>query len=189
MGDQVMSVADFFTYKEGYHIPVRVLKEFMEELREMEVRPDDIFIATFPKSGTHWMQEIVNLILFNGNSEKIPSNSRRMNIELADVKTHCPEIIAKAGPYLRKLRNAPSPRVLPTHASYDCLPKDLTNTGCKVIYVYRNPKDVIVSYYNHRRRYTKKDLGKSAPHSPLLFDDFLKAMTTKYSKLRKKPKE
>ncbi len=42
-------------------------------------------------------------------------------------------------------------RVLKTHLSYDMVPEQIFSKGNKVVYVTRNPRDTVVSYYNHFR--------------------------------------
>merc|ERR1711894_468448 len=46
-----------------------------------------------------------------------------------------------------------SPRVLNTHLWYKHLPKKAIEKPCKVIFIQRNPKDVIVSYYHHKKAF------------------------------------
>ena len=42
------------------------------------------------------------------------------------------------------------PRIIKTHLSYDMLPEGLKeNKKAKIIYVNRNPRDAVVSFYNH----------------------------------------
>ena len=41
------------------------------------------------------------------------------------------------------------PRLLKTHLCYDMLPKQVRDKKPKVIYVTRNPRDAVVSLYNH----------------------------------------
>eukprot|EP00111_Clytia_hemisphaerica_P008104 TCONS_00023633-protein len=43
------------------------------------------------------------------------------------------------------------PRIVHTHLMYDMLPRDLLEKKIKMIYVIRNPRDVIISYLNHLR--------------------------------------
>ena len=49
-----------------------------------------------------------------------------------------------------KLDAMESPRVIKSHLPFYLLPPKLIDT-CKVIYVARNPKDVIVSYFYHHK--------------------------------------
>ena len=44
----------------------------------------------------------------------------------------------------------PSPRVIKSHLSFGHLPDEIL-TKAKVIYVARNPLDVVVSYWHHRQ--------------------------------------
>uniref|UniRef100_A0A674ICX7 Sulfotransferase n=1 Tax=Terrapene triunguis TaxID=2587831 RepID=A0A674ICX7_9SAUR len=47
-----------------------------------------------------------------------------------------------------KIKNAPSPRLFSTHLHYDDIPKAVFENKVKVLVVFRNPKDVAVSYYH-----------------------------------------
>ena len=51
---------------------------------------------------------------------------------------------------LDKYDQVPSPRLIRPHVPLYLLHPELLDT-CKVVYVARNPKDVIVSYYHHHR--------------------------------------
>ena len=58
------------TYKlnvvNGVPFPPYIRQEQMDALRDFPLRADDLFVVTYPKSGTTWMQQIVKLIRTNG---------------------------------------------------------------------------------------------------------------------------
>lgn len=45
----------------GFIMP-NCFEDYMEEIEDMEVRDDDIWVTSFPKSGTTWTQEMVYMI-------------------------------------------------------------------------------------------------------------------------------
>ncbi len=94
-------------------------------------RPDDIFIVTYPRSGTTWMQMILYQLTSDGS------------MEIPHIAEHCPW-------FERSLRSAqefekrPGPRIFKSHLPYHQVPK---GPG-RYIYVARDGRDVAVSYYN-----------------------------------------
>ena len=44
-------------------------KERLEKLKTFPVRQDDVFVSSYPSSGSHWTMKIVFLILHNGEDE------------------------------------------------------------------------------------------------------------------------
>ncbi len=118
-------------------------------ISSFELRPDDVFICTYPKSGTTWTQQIVNLLRCDG---KDPPHSYCHGVPWL-------ETLALKNPYmasqeaqgwtLESLQTAPGPRVFKTHANLQDLPGRSHSGATRVIYVARNPKDVVVSMYYH----------------------------------------
>lgn len=161
----------FVLYKDKYHCPnLYSRKEFFQEFEDMEVRDDDIFIATYPKSGTHWMQEIVHLILVDGHVEKLGRDHRNIVAELSEARS--PDDTDRVGPTLRKFKDLPSPRVITTHLECELLPKQSREKKNKIIYVLRHPKDVIVSFYNFTLMYMSMAENRQVEHTRKMFDGF-----------------
>ncbi|NXB90495.1 ST2B1 Sulfotransferase, partial [Vidua chalybeata] len=118
-------------------------------------RPTDVLIATYPKSGTTWMQEILTLLFSLGDArpaKTIPNWERAPWLE----QIYCREA----------LRDTETPRLLTTHLPAHVLAPALQRSKAKVIYVARNPKDVAVSFYHFHH------LAKFLP-DPSSFDAFL----------------
>ncbi|XP_039211428.1 amine sulfotransferase-like isoform X2 [Crotalus tigris] len=132
------SHAELFNYK-GYNVSTEIMKfDLLESVEDFEVRDSDIFIVTYPKSGTIWVQNIVCLILYEGH---------RNGTENISIAQRCAFI--EYNFYNVDMSQLPSPRVIMSHLPYYLFPKKLRAKKGKVIYVYRNPKDILVSYFHY----------------------------------------
>ncbi|XP_030058612.1 sulfotransferase family cytosolic 2B member 1 [Microcaecilia unicolor] len=115
-------------------------KESLQLAQDFQFQDMDILIATFPKSGTTWMQEILTLIYNKGDSvvaETLPNWLRTPWLE----HTYFRDLVQENGGL----------RIITTHLPYDILAPALKNSKAKVIYMVRNPKDVAVSYYHFHK--------------------------------------
>ncbi len=48
--------------KNGLKVPTFVLQEKVDAAKDLELYPDDVWIITYPKCGTHWVAQIARLI-------------------------------------------------------------------------------------------------------------------------------
>ncbi|XP_071092917.1 sulfotransferase 1B1-like [Haliotis cracherodii] len=108
-------------------------KEMIRKVQKLELRDDDVMIAAYPKCGTHWLWEIVNMIRA-GNSEY---NKKAKGFAMLEL------------PKSERADKLPSPRVLNSHLYFRHLPEEMAEKRIKTIFIMRNPKDVSVSLYNH----------------------------------------
>lgn len=112
---------------------------------QLEERDSDIYIVTFPKSGTTWVQVIVYNLLTEGN----------MDFEhIYDVSPWLSNQ-AHIGKSPDTVNQLPSPRFFKSHDKYERFNSDFRN---KIIYVYRDGKDVAASYFHHNKNYLDQDL-------------------------------
>ena len=60
----------------GIKVPNFVTQDVVERMKHSELYPDDVWIVTYPKSGTTWTQQIVKLIRNRGekDGEKITTS-------------------------------------------------------------------------------------------------------------------
>ncbi|XP_026533334.1 sulfotransferase family cytosolic 1B member 1-like [Notechis scutatus] len=113
-----------------------------DPIENFQARPDDLIISTYPKAGTTWMQEIVDLILNKDDLEKTHRAPIHVRIPFLEI---CSPPPIPSG--VDTLVNVPSPRVIKTHLPFQLVPKSFWENNCKMIYVARNAKDNLVSYY------------------------------------------
>ncbi|KAI1714698.1 sulfotransferase domain-containing protein [Ditylenchus destructor] len=112
------------------------------DIKDIEFGPDDIVIASYPKSGTTWMAELISCMVFEGDTEtvsKIPQEERVP----CRLFPRGQSIEVKEKPNRRK--------VCFTHLPMELLPKSVIEGKCRLIYVARNPKDNAVSFYHFHR--------------------------------------
>ncbi|XP_038636569.1 sulfotransferase 1 family member D1-like isoform X2 [Scyliorhinus canicula] len=117
-----------------------------ETVKNFQAKPDDLLIATYPKAGSTWMQEIVDLISQNGDvvmCKRAPIYRRVPVLEYFMDNT-----LPTGTGVLAKME---SPRMMKTHLPIQLVPKSFWEQDCKTILVARNAKDSLVSYFHFHR--------------------------------------
>jgi aryl sulfotransferase len=103
-------------------------------------RDDDVIIATYPKSGTTWMQQIVGQLIFEGDDVAIREIS-----PWVDLRAFPKEDVTAM------LKGQSHRRFVKTHLPLDAL---AFSSRAKYIYVVRDPRDVVWSWYNFHANFT-----------------------------------
>ncbi|XP_069678908.1 luciferin sulfotransferase-like isoform X2 [Periplaneta americana] len=123
-------------------------------IRRLAVRPDDVWIVTHPKCGTTWTQEMVWLLLNNldyRTARTVPQYVRSPFMEFGCRDPPSERAELQIGDAVQDVENLKSPRCIKTHLYPQLLPQQIWTVKPKLIYVARNPKDVVVSWYHHHR--------------------------------------
>merc|ERR1740128_1066230 len=175
--------ADFPYYPEGLvrgdpggFLLTQKYPDNVDSILQFPMRSEDVWVVTFPKCGTTWTQEMVWMITHDCDTEagkellfnrspfiefpylgqvEIKQSGGEQGFDVSTLMT------------LEKIAAMSSPRILKTHLPLHLLPPGLVDT-CKVVYVARNPKDVIVSYFHHHKliklHHTTTDIEKFADY-------------------------
>ncbi|XP_013871614.1 cytosolic sulfotransferase 3 [Austrofundulus limnaeus] len=121
----------------------RLFTDNWEEVQNFEARPDDILIATYPKAGTTWVSYILDLLYFG---QTCPERQTTIPIfeRVPFLEIFVPNLISGKD----QAENLPTtPRLIKTHFPVQFVPKSFWEQNCKVVYVARNAKDNMVSYF------------------------------------------
>lgn len=106
--------------------------------RNIPLFPDDTLLVSFPRSGNTWLRFLIAGLVFPDRS---PS--------FTNVEHTIPDSIVLNR---RQLARIPRPRIIKSHEYFD--PR-----YPRVIYIVRDPRDVLLSYYNFYRKQRYIDDG------------------------------
>lgn len=102
-------------------------------------RDDDVYVATYPRSGTTWMQFMLHLL------------TRGSGAEFRHINDVCPwfeRSLAIGSLEPEQLDRLPSPRIFKTH-----LPREWLPARGRFVGIVRDPADVALSYFRLYRSY------------------------------------
>lgn len=153
-------------------------EKIAQRIRDFKVRKDDIWVVTFPKAGTTWVQNIVRQLVLekmNFSLEPMSINDAlflEMHTTFTDpVNEAVKEIIETSAKMLDEIDATPSPRMIKSHLPVQLLPLEMWEVKPKIIYVARNPKDVAISFYHMYRNYAGAYKGTIEDFFELFLND------------------
>ena len=103
---------------------------------DLQFRDDEIVIATYAKSGTTWVQQIIAQMLFGPDPD----------LEVAEISPWLDLRVPPKEVKLSEVESQAHRRILKTHLPVDAL---VFSPKAKYLYVGRDGRDVVWSLYNH----------------------------------------
>ncbi len=124
---------------DGFRMPMGFPVEGFASGQRYRAAPGDVFVASYPKCGTTWVQYIVYLL--ENDARPLAAGQR-----LDELFPHLEEVGEAA------LRALPEPRLIKTHLPFERTP---FAAEAKYVYIARNPFDCAVSFYHHTRGFPR----------------------------------
>lgn len=121
---------------------------YMQE--RFKVRKEDVFLVSFPKSGTTWLKSVIFSVMNRSRHDFSLDHDHRLQNhsphELVPfLEYHLHQNIPL--PNLETLSSS-SPHLFSTHIPFTSLPKSVIDSQCRIVYICRDPKDVFVSTFS-----------------------------------------
>nr|XP_020441841.1 sulfotransferase 6B1 [Monopterus albus] len=126
-----------YRYKGVLYPRLMCPEEHLKVLGTFQAREDDVMTVAYPKCGFNWMVGVVKRITDIIESTGVKPESKGAPL----IEFMGPDI-------LKDLAQDPSPRVLGTHMHPDNIPASFYAKKTKMLVIFRNPKDTLVSYYH-----------------------------------------
>ncbi|KAL4586120.1 hypothetical protein LXL04_010751 [Taraxacum kok-saghyz] len=134
-----------------------------------EAQPRDVLLCSCPKTGTTWLKALAFAIVTRKKLDEVGNSPL-----LTTLPHDCVPFLEN---HLEKIKeNHSNFPILGTHLPYSSLPKSVIDSNCKIVYIYRNIKDVIVSYYHYIRELMKLSV-EEAPFEEA-FDEFCQGISS-----------
>ncbi|KAG4150104.1 hypothetical protein ERO13_D05G374400v2 [Gossypium hirsutum] len=138
---------DQYQYQ-GFWFTPRFLRGALSAQQQFQAQPTDIILCSSPRTGTAWLKSLtfatITRTSYNDSTTPLLSKMPHdvvpfMEFDHAQFSTN---------------RHLGIP-LLATHLPYSFLPRSIIDSGCKLIYICRDPKDTFVSLYHFIARYYK----------------------------------
>nr|KJB62903.1 hypothetical protein B456_009G443000 [Gossypium raimondii] len=138
---------DYYQYQ-GFWISPSFLQGALSAQQQFQAQPTDVILCSSLRTGTAWLKSLtfatITRTLYNDSPTPLLSKLPHdvvpfMEFKLAQFSTN---------------RHLGIP-LLATHLPYSFLPRSIIDSGCKIIYICRDPKDTFVSLYHFIARHCK----------------------------------
>ncbi|KAL8613641.1 hypothetical protein ACOMHN_029733 [Nucella lapillus] len=129
-------------------------QEVLENTHNVHIRDDDVILCSYPKTGCHWLWKMTRQLRVGTT-----------NVEMVEKLKYMIERIPQD-----QLVTLPPQRTLNTQVLFHQLPQKVQDGKVKILFIYRNPKDVAVSFYKyHRKCHPYEYHGEFSDYLPGLF--------------------
>lgn len=123
---------------------------FLDSLyRDFDYRDDDVWLISYPRSGTTWTYTLLYAVLYDGDIEALQeAQAAGIILKFLPIEVGSADSVTER---IALWKSLPSPRVIPTHLPYRLFPQMVLDRSCPLVHILRDPRDVAVSFYHFHR--------------------------------------
>ncbi|EYU36903.1 hypothetical protein ABFS82_14G063600 [Erythranthe guttata] len=133
---------------QGFWCPLPFFRAALSAQKYFKAKDSDIILSSLPKSGTTWLKALAFSV---ANRSTYMSNID--TTQISPLLTSNPHKVVphlELNLYLNQenpdLEQTSAPRIFSTHMPFHALPNSIPKSGCKIIYICRNPMDQFISF-------------------------------------------
>lgn len=134
---------------QGFWFNNTILRPMISFQQHFQARDGDTILVSIPKSGTTWLKalsfSILNRKIFPPNNSPLLTKNPHELVRFFEYDLY----YNTQSPDLEYIQD---PRIFSTHTPYDLLSPSIKVSNCKIVYVCRNPLDVLVSLWHFSRK-------------------------------------
>ncbi|XP_031130632.1 cytosolic sulfotransferase 17-like [Ipomoea triloba] len=134
----------------GFWFMPMLIPRIHRVLAEFNPRPSDVILSSFPKTGTTWLKSLLYSIINRSSLDSLVNNNPRDLVPFLEIQVYGDQESSDSSTYLS---SEDTPRIFSTHIPYQLLGKTLESSGCRVVYVARNPKDTLNSLWHFANKW------------------------------------
>ncbi|CAN6932358.1 unnamed protein product, partial [Brassica oleracea] len=122
-----------------------------------QARPNDFLVCSYPKTGSTWLKSltftIANRSRFDDSTNPLLKRNPHELIPFLEIEF-------PLFPHIDVLQDKGN-TLFSTHMPHDFLPDSVVKLGCKMVYMWRDPKDTFISFwiFIQRQRSTRSPLN------------------------------
>ncbi|KAH7836092.1 hypothetical protein Vadar_032624 [Vaccinium darrowii] len=154
---------DFLCQFQGFWFAPSFLLGTQKLLKQFKPLPNDVILASFPKTGTTWLKSILYSILNRSSIDELTRNHPQLLVPQLELQVYGPDAISD--PLFPSLDPSSPNRIFSTHLPYQIFRETVNSSDCRVVYIARNPKDTLVSGWHFL------NTMETAKSSPLPIDE------------------
>ncbi|XP_031129531.1 cytosolic sulfotransferase 17-like [Ipomoea triloba] len=113
-----------------------------QAIAEFNPHPNDVILASFPKTGTTWLKSLLFSIINYSSRDSLVKNNPHALIPFLEN-----DVYGESSKPISIMSNDTT-RIFNTHIPYQLLGKNIESSGCRVVYITRNPKDTLNSLWH-----------------------------------------